>query len=105
MTGDKIRSSAPSMILFQKVLTGVFVGAVFQRLTCRFIGHRLQTWTTRIILLHNLASHEHKNSPTGALGLIEYVVESWNSYSYSKCQHPARTTDLEKVATPWRYSS
>ena len=39
MTGDKIRSSALSMMLRQKVLTGVFVGADFQRLTCRFIGH------------------------------------------------------------------
>ena len=33
MTGDKIRSSTPSMMLYQKVLKGVFVGAVFQRLT------------------------------------------------------------------------
>ena len=38
MTGDKIRSSALSMMLYQKVLRGVFVGAVFQRLTCRFIA-------------------------------------------------------------------
>ena len=49
MTDDKLRSSAPSMMLYQKVLTGV--GAVFQRLMCRFIGHCLQRWTTRIIHL------------------------------------------------------
>ena len=42
-----------------------------------------------------------KTRPTGALGSIEYVVDSWNSnrnnYSavYSKRQRPARTTDLE----------
>ena len=57
------KSSAPSMMLYEKVLTGVFVGAVFQWLTCRFIGHCLQTWTTRIILLYNLNSQEHRNSP------------------------------------------
>ena len=39
--GDKIRSSAPSMMLYQKVIMGVLVGAVIQRLTCRFIGHAL----------------------------------------------------------------
>ena len=40
--GDKIRSSAPSTMLYQKVLTVVFVGVVFQWLTCRFIaGHFL----------------------------------------------------------------
>ena len=36
MMGGKIRSSAPSsqipMLFYQKALTGVFVGAVFQRL-------------------------------------------------------------------------
>ena len=37
MTGDKIRSGAPRMMLYQKELIGVFVGAVFQRLTCRLI--------------------------------------------------------------------
>ena len=46
MTGGKIRCSAASsqipMMLYQKALTGVFVGAVFQRLTYCFIGHRLQ---------------------------------------------------------------
>ena len=98
MTGDKIRSSAPSMILQQKVLTGVFAGAVFQRLTCCFIGHCLQTWTTRIILLRNLTSQEHRNSPTGALGSIEYVVDNWNAHNdnysadYSKCQRPEGMT-------------
>ena len=76
MTGDKIRSSAPRMMLYQKELIGVFVGAVFQRLTCRLIGHCLETWTTRIILLHNLTSQEHRKHPTGALGSIEYVVDS-----------------------------
>ena len=54
MVGGKIGSSATNsqipMMLYQKALTGVYVGAVFQRLTCRFIGHCLQTWTTRIIL-------------------------------------------------------
>ena len=69
MTGDKIRSSAPSLMFYQKILTGVFVGAVFQRLTCRFFGHCLQTWTTRIILLHNLTSQEHQNSPDWCFGL------------------------------------
>ena len=47
MTGGKIRSSAPSsqinMMLYQKALTAVFVGVVFQQLMCRFIGHCLQT--------------------------------------------------------------
>ena len=60
MMGGKIRSGAPSsrisIMLYQKRLTGVFVGAVFQLLTCSFIGHCLQMWTTRIILLHNLTS-------------------------------------------------
>ena len=35
MTGDEIRSSAPSMMFYQKALTGVLLGAVFHRLTCR----------------------------------------------------------------------
>ena len=33
MTVDKIGSSAPSMMLYQKVLSSVFVGAVSERLT------------------------------------------------------------------------
>ena len=41
--GDEIRSSAPSMMLYQKVLTDVFIGTVFHRLTCRFIGGSLVT--------------------------------------------------------------
>ena len=70
MTGDKIRSSAPSMMLYQKMLrTGVFVGAVFQRLTCRFVGLCFETWTARIILLHNLTSQEHRNSLDWCFGL------------------------------------
>ena len=69
MTGGKIRSSVPcgqipnphnALPVYQKALTGVFVGAVFHRLTCRFIGHCLQTWLTRFILLHNLTSQEHR---------------------------------------------
>ena len=72
MTGGKIRSNALSsqipMMLYQKMLTGIFVGAVFQRLMCRFIGHCLQTWTSRIILLRNLTAQEHRNSTDWHLG-------------------------------------
>ena len=37
----------------------------------------MQTWTTRIILLHNLTSQEHRNSPD--LALPTGVVDSWTS--------------------------
>ena len=61
----------------KKALTGVFVGGLFQRLTCRFIGHCLQTWTTRIILLHNFEPPKSTETrSTGALGSIEYDVSS-----------------------------
>ena len=82
MTGGKIRSSAPSsqipMMFYQKALTGV-AGAVFQRVTCRFIGHYLQTWTTRNIniLLHNLTSQKHRNSPDFCFGLWAQLKTLW----------------------------
>ena len=57
--GSSNWSSQIPMQLYQKALTGV--GAVYQWLTWHFIGHCLQTWTTRFILLHNLTSQEHWN--------------------------------------------
>ena len=88
---------------YQKALTGVFVGVVYQGLKCYFIGYCFQTLKTRFILLHNGTSQEHKTRPTGGLGAFYYVVNSWNSnhnnYSanYSKCHRPARMTDFELI--------
>ena len=73
MVGGQIRSSPLSsqipIMLYQKALTGVFVGAVYRRLTCRFIGNCLQMWTERFILLHNLTSQEHRNSSDWCYGV------------------------------------
>ena len=87
MVGGQIGSSAPCsqipMMLYQKVLTGVFVGVVYQRPTCRFIAHCLQTWTERFILLHNLTSQEHRNSPDWCFGInwIHCLVSiSWKVF-------------------------
>ena len=62
------RGKIPVM-LYQKLLTGLCVGAVYWRLTCRFIGHYLQTWTIKFIPLHNLTSQERRNSPDWCFGL------------------------------------
>ena len=55
--GSKAPSSQIPMMLYQKALTGVFVGAIYQRLKCRFIGHCL--------------SLAHK---CGQLGLYYYII-------------------------------
>ena len=59
-------------MLYQKVLTGVFVGADFQQLTCRFILLATACKHGQLGLylkLHNLTSQEHRNSPDWCFGL------------------------------------
>ena len=71
MVAGKIGPSAQSnqipMMLYQKALAGVFVGAGYERLMSRFIDHCLQNFT---LLLYYYILQPPKNTETRSIGVL-----------------------------------